>query len=225
MNDSTEKKRYIDFLPSVFKKADDDFFERYLIILERILSGTDDVVKIGGEEIKGISSVLDTVSELFYPYSETGGEIPPDFLDWLSTWVGLVLKEDWSTEKKQEVIANIIPIYRLRGTRVGLNELLKIYIGEGAEVYDSYAPFQVGVNSAVGISTALGAPNYFMVEATFPDIAGMEQRKKNIEAIIEREKPVHADFEIRWIGVPALQIEVKSTLEIKDSYGFVWGSS
>ncbi len=224
MSDSIEKKRSIDFLPSVFKtatrEADNPFFEKYLKIFEKILRGIDDGIKIDGKEIEGISDILDTVSEWFYPYSESALEMPPDFLDWLSTWVGLALKEDWSASKKKEVIANIIPIYRLRGTRVGLNELLKIYIGEGVVVYDSYAPFQVGVNSVVGIGTTLGAPNYFMVEATLPDLVGMEQRKKNIEAIIEREKPAHAEYEIRWTGVPALQVEVKSRVEINT---FVWG--
>lgn|SRR5574341_38393 len=220
MRDLAEKKRYMDDLPSVFEKAGDDFFERYLKIFEKILSGINDGVKIDGKEMQGISSMLDTVSELFYPYKEDSREVPLEFLDWLSTWVGLTLKEDWSVAKKQEVIANIIPIYRLRGTRVGLNELLKIYIGEGAVVYDSYAPFQVGVNSTVEIGTALGAPNFFMVEATLPDLAGMKQRTKNIKALIEQEKPVHAEYEIHWTVKTALQVEVTSAVEENT---FVWG--
>ncbi len=219
MSDSALRK-YIDLLPSIFKRADDSFFERYLKIFEKILSGINDGNPKDGEEITGISQVLDKVADFFYPPLKENKELPPDFLAWLSTWVGLVLKEDWGIEKKQKVIANIIPLYRLRGTRLGLNELLKIYIGAGVQVFDSYAPFQVGVNSTVGISTTLGTPNYFMVEAKLPDLAEMKQRKKNIVAIIEREKPVHAEHEIHWQDLPALQVEVRSQVEINT---FVWG--
>lgn len=49
-----------------------------------------------------------------------------DFLCWLGGWVALVPDKDWDIDKKRTVIAEIIALYRLRGTPQGLSMLINL---------------------------------------------------------------------------------------------------
>jgi phage tail-like protein len=169
------------------------FIERYLKIFERILSGIEDG-ELKGK--KGIAEMLDIISDIFHPrfsflFDETEKRfLPPlkkneknifknyfradvdvddflnEFLRWLASWMALVLKEDWELEKKREVIARIIPIYRMRGTKRGLEEYLNIYVGKHISIIDEVEPFRVGVTSCIGKKARIGGlpPYFFIVE-------------------------------------------------------------
>lgn len=215
------KKSYMDFLPSIFRGADKEtavFVERFLKIFKKVLTGINDGVKVDDKELTGISETIDTIHKFFYPDTKY-----PEFIDWLSSWVGLVLKEDWSIQKKRDVIARIIPIYRMRGTKRGLEEYLNIYVGKGVNINDNFGLFQVGVNSQVGISTAIDLTNYFVVEVTLSDteqgLEDIERKKKAIKAIIDKEKPVHTDYKMIWKNVQSMQIEIHSKVGIDT---FIW---
>ena len=45
---------------------------------------------------------------------------PEDFLEWLAGWVGVVIDEGWPLERSRAFIANIVELYRWRGTIRGL---------------------------------------------------------------------------------------------------------
>lgn len=213
------KKSYMDFLPSIFRSADKEtaiFVERFLKIFEKILTGINDNVNVDEKQIQGISETIDKVSIFFHPDA-----VPKEFegfIDWLASWAGLVLKEDWSEEKKREVIRKVIPIYRMRGTKRGLEEYLNIYVGKGVSINDNFGLFQVGINSQVGINTAIDLINYFVVEVTLSEtVSSLEEikrKKKAIEELIDREKPVHTDYKIIWKNVQSIQIEIHSRVGI-----------
>lgn len=169
MNDSLN---YVERLPSIFKDPT-GWLEKFLKIFQKILTGIPD-----DKESRNISKIIDAIPHLFHPdeikrffypddssdaYSES---LIEEFLDWLASWVGLVLKEDWSLEKKKEIIKNIIPLYRLRGTKKGIEEFLKIYIYSKDEEYSKGEEritvriidrliFLLGINSTVGINTLI----------------------------------------------------------------------
>jgi len=225
------------------------FIERYLRIFEQILIETDENGLPGENKTqvkKGIAETLTVMSELFYPGSgffnskdiseqKTGENdresrkfadyfsIDMDgFLRWLADWIALVLKEDWDRDKRREVIARMIPIYRKRGTKAGLEEYLKIYAGEGVSITDELGPFQLEVNSRVEKDTVIeGLPPYcFIVNMilTVPDPALLYKKKKAVTDIIETEKPVHTNYVLN-ITVPTMQIEVCSTVEVDTLIG------
>jgi hypothetical protein len=50
-----------------------------------------------------------------------------NFLGWLAEWVDLVLESDWTVDKKRLVIAQILALYRARGTAQGLGWLLDLW--------------------------------------------------------------------------------------------------
>ncbi|MBN2487711.1 MAG: hypothetical protein JXA98_01635 [Methanosarcinaceae archaeon] len=185
---------YMNYLPSVFYGGEKEpFIGRYLKIFEKIMSGIGDG-EIDGK--KGILEMLDIISDVFYPrfsfmtdaedetflplltpesrdrfYSYFGTDVDADeyldeFLRWLAGWMALVLKEDWEFEKKREVITRIFPLYRMRGTKKGLEEYLKIYVGKHITIIEEAEPFQIGVTSHVGKKGRLGGfpPYFFIVE-------------------------------------------------------------
>jgi hypothetical protein len=50
-----------------------------------------------------------------------------DFLGWLGEWVDLVLESNWTVDKKRLVIAQILALYRARGTAQGLGWLIDLW--------------------------------------------------------------------------------------------------
>lgn len=161
---------------------------------------------------------LETIDRYFGLKSRNEIVLPDDFLDdfltWLASWMDLVLRENWDLQKKREIIARIIPIYRMRGTKKGLEEFLRIYLGGNIEIFETPA-FQVG-SSQVGVNSLIGKgimPYDFTVIATLPK-RYKEQSEyckmfKNIKDILDLEKPAHTSYNLRVI-TSALQIGNKS---------------
>ncbi|KAF1687889.1 hypothetical protein B1992_00085 [Pseudoxanthomonas broegbernensis] len=72
-----------------------------------------------------------------------------EFLGWLASWVDLVLDQAWSLDKKRTVIAQIMALYRLRGTAQGMSMLLNLMLDlpwAEVECYQpgSSAPVKIG---------------------------------------------------------------------------------
>ena len=224
----------IKYLPAIFQRASADdeslFIEDYLKIFEHIFlkaEGNDSDGK------NGLSEIIDALGGLFNPrfsfaccHDEADKEglfnsfvsaQMSDFLEWLAGWSALALKEDWPLEKKRKIIARIIPLYRMRGTKRGLEEYLKIYVGEGVSIMEEMKPFQVEETSYVEKESVLeGMPPYFFIvniSLPVPDPEIMKERKKAVEEIIDAEKPIHTRYKLN-IEVPTLQVGMRSRVEI-----------
>lgn len=52
-----------------------------------------------------------------------------DFLAWLGGWVALAVDNDWDIDQKRTVIAEIMALYRMRGTLQGLSMLANLLLG------------------------------------------------------------------------------------------------
>lgn len=171
-------------------------------------------LNIYNKPLKGIEEKLDTIHDYFDPM-----ETPLEFLNWLAGWVALTLieGEGWNEEKKRNLIAGIVPLYKKRGTKEGLEEYIKIYVGEEVEVRinEFLQPFQVGITSTVGMDTMIGEgrPYYFHVHMNLPapnrDL--LARKKRAIHDIINKEKPAHTYYGLT-IKVPTMQIGVNSTI-------------
>jgi phage tail-like protein len=58
---------------------------------------------------------------------------PAEALDWLASFVGLVLDDRWAEAARRRLVAEIVPLYRRRGTLGALARYIAIYLaGEGA---------------------------------------------------------------------------------------------
>lgn len=187
--------KYSRYVPSIFKEAEVDasFMERYLKIFEQIFSITGDE-----SEIKNEKDQIDVIPDLFNPL-----RVKDDLLPFLAGCMGLILKEGWDNAAKREIIARIIPLYRKRGTRKGLEEYLKICTGYSVEVIEELRPLQVGITSHVGKDTILGGlpPFYFVVNVKIPASSlDFPAERFRIEELIDQEKPIHTGYSLNIIG-------------------------
>ena len=165
------------YLPAIFQQ--DPFVGRFLLAVEKILSG----FKEADEEDpfptqRGLEQILDGIHFYFDPRPEesTAQRTPAEFLNWLAGWVALTLREDWEEDAKRRFISRIVPIYRKRGTKAGLKEVLEVYTQEEVKIYES-----------------AHTPHYFQVEMTLgQQNRDVLRRKEKIAlAIIDQEKPAH----------------------------------
>jgi phage tail-like protein len=199
MSNEEKESKYVQYLPSIYQMSKDDpssaFLGTFMKAFEKVLSGIDDGVSIDDDPVKGIGEVLDNFYNYFDPQ-----ETPRDFLNWLASWVALTLKEGetWSDEQKRQLISRIVPLYQKRGTREGLEEYLKIYVGDGVSILDELGPLRVGVSSRIGADTVIGAlpPYFFIVNVTFPapNPKLMGEKIRAIKEIIDIEKPAHTFY-------------------------------
>jgi phage tail-like protein len=62
---------------------------------------------------------------------------PSDFLDWLGSWVGVMLDETWPVRRRRDAIANAIELFRYRGTVTGLTRYIELLTGGDVTVVDN----------------------------------------------------------------------------------------
>ena len=98
-----------EYLPAVYREdeASASFLDRYLSNVEGQL--TDIEGRIADAQV-----LFDTST------------VPPEFLDWLSGWLGATLDVGWDEAKKRFFLANATRMFASRGTREGLVRALRL---------------------------------------------------------------------------------------------------
>ncbi|HKX26164.1 MAG TPA: phage tail protein [Blastocatellia bacterium] len=208
--DQQTTSSYLQHLPAIF--SEDPFVGRFLMAFEHVLTGPPQGGG-GSDSPRGLEETIATLSALFDPK-----ETRDDFIPWLAGWVALALRSDWTGPQQRDFLANIVPLYRRRGTKENLAELMKIYLGGATpEIIDvDESEFQIGVHSTVGKDTSLSgtlAPHFFKVNVTMPnpDPAELERNQEIARALIELQKPAHTDFELHFVFT-TMQIGKTSTI-------------
>ena len=211
--DPAATSSYLKLLPSIF--SDDPFLGRFLLAFEHVLTGLK-----GGEQApaEGLEETVAGIWELF-----DARETPEEFLPWLAGWVALGLRADWSVQQQREFLAQIVPLYRRRGTKGNLADLLKIYTGLTPVITDEIA-FQIGRHSIVGKDTQLGGtlPHRFDVRVTMPnpDQATLQRQHQIASPLIDLQKPAHTTYDLT-IVFTTMQIGERSTIGVDTLLGSV----
>ncbi|MGI0484840.1 phage tail protein [Pantanalinema rosaneae CENA516] len=194
-----ELSSLLNYLPAIYQTEDPgNFLGKFLLVFEDVLLGRQDTSPPGLEQtIASIFTLLDPESTR------------EEFLPWLAGWVALTLRSDWDIDRKRRLIANVIPLYRHRGTADNLKTLLTIYTGglspDIQEPEDE--PFQIRPIDEnplqLGVSTRIGGsiPYYFRVilNLPIPDKAEQQRQYDIVSALVDLQKPAHTfyDLEIR----------------------------
>lgn len=192
---------YLQYLPAIFQQTDNPFIGRFLLAFEQILTG------LAAE--RGLEGVIDTIYAYFKP-----GNTPPEFLPWLASWVAFSLREDWNEEERRNYLAEIVSLYRWRGTKDNLIRLLEIYTGlvEGGCIlrvndFTGQADTTLLVGrSYIGQDSQIGGnvPHHFNVTIYMPESYKPEDvwRQRDIaSSLIELQKPAHTTYtlDIRYV--------------------------
>lgn len=107
------RNTWLDYLPEVYwnDPVSCDFLERFLSLFESTFAETEFCIDHLGR------------------YMDPAGT-PEEFLEWLGSWIALAVDEDWPVEKRRCLIARAMDLYKKRGTREGLEDMIEIYLGE-----------------------------------------------------------------------------------------------
>ncbi len=219
--------RYLDYLPAIYqqdaKPGQPGFLGLFLLAFEQVLTGRGDPATPGIEEILGgISDAQGNVLLAgLHRYFDPGPELldaeraPAEFLPWLAGWVALTLRGDMDEERWRDFIANAVSLYRLRGTRAGLEQFVGVYTQQQVTIAELTSSFQLGVHSRIGVNTILdgGAPHFFrvLIELPLPTSKKPGQNQTTVaavKAIIDQEKPAHT-FYVLDLQLPRLRIDAK----------------
>lgn len=204
---SDQTSTYLQYLPEIY--SEQKFLGRFLLAFEQILTGLEGAES---EPKTGLEEEIAQIYQLFSPteidkFFDSNNaqqqEILNDFLQWLASWVALSLRADWTQEQQQAFLANIVSLYRFRGTKKNLVELLQIYTGKEFEpriIEPEDTPFQIGVNSTIGVNTQIegSAPFFFKVEVKLPipDRELLQRQAKIVLALVDLQKPAHTHYDL-----------------------------
>jgi phage tail-like protein len=170
-------------LPAIYRE--DAFLGKYLWAFEQVLLE--------------LERRVDTLDTLFNP-----AVTDAKFLPWLATWMAFALRADLSEKKQREFLKNVIPLYRRRGTKANLQELLSI--------------FTVLVPT---VTEDDDRPHFFHVtvvrsERDTPD--ELLRQRAIARALIDLEKPAHTHYELD-VEFPKMQVGVFSHVGVDTLLG------
>jgi phage tail-like protein len=234
-NRDTELSRLMEYLPAIYQGMDDSdqppFLSYFLLAFEKVLLGRKEhsVPKRpgksspSGETGSRFESLEDEVNDLHRLFEPN--HTPERFLAWLAGWAALSLEASLSLERRRELVARIIPLYRIRGTKAYLEELLRLHLGAEATVAvddDERPHLQVGRYSTIGRDCYLGggAPHTFWVSLAFPELdwQRVEPKCRLARRVIDLAKPAHTLYELN-VKSHKMQVGVHSTVGVDTVFG------
>ncbi len=162
------RSSYLDHLPGIY--SEDDFLGRFLLIFESVLG-----------------PVERTVGNLHHYFDPA--LTPEGFLDWLGSWLGLVLDERWPEERRRALVGAAGELYRWRGTRRGLAHYIRLYTGIEPEITEP---------ALADVTAARNRAYTFTVRLRLP--RGTTVDREVVDAIIDAEKPAFAAATLEVVG-------------------------
>lgn len=112
---------YLRYLPAIYQEDESSrkMLENFLSLFESFFVDIE-------ENIDGITRYFDP------------GGVPADYISWLGSWLGVDADETWTEGKKRKLITRAPELYRMRGTRQGMLEILGLYLGNISETANQW---------------------------------------------------------------------------------------
>lgn len=221
------RKKLLQYLPAIYQEPGTPEQANYLPVFleafDKILFGKKEKDSARAEPgnpnaVESLSEKIARLHELFDPWAA-----PDEFLPWLASWAALSLSPAMNLERKRLLIAKIIPLYRIRGTRKYMEEILRLCLEiPSALIEEEIPPLQLGVHSTVGEDMRIdgGAPHFFLVRLMAADLDAVRvqaQRQLAYE-VVELAKPAHTGYEFQVLS-PEMQVGVHSTVGLDTLLG------
>lgn len=183
---------YLEYLPGIYR--DNKFMWQFLHIndAEQHLKIIDigQYLNIFEDIMRPLENTIDNLSLYFDPMMT-----PESFIPWLASWLDLIPDPSWTVKKRRELIKSAAMIHRLRGTKRGLSEYLRIYTGSVPEISEAVQGMKLDSDTRLGINTILGSPgsaNSFTV--TLEIDGNNEVDIDTVRSIIDSQKPAHTVY-------------------------------
>lgn len=161
-------------LPALYH--DDEFAQRLMAALDVVVAP--------------IFSVLDNLPAYLDP-----AVAPLDFVEFLARWVGIELDETWPETRQRQLVSEAVRLYRWRGTKRGLREVVALYVGVEPEIEDNGG---VTWSPTPGGDLPGSAEPFVVVRVRVPDIDAVN--KVRLEALVAAAKPAHVPHRVEVVA-------------------------
>jgi phage tail-like protein len=190
VNEPKPPSSYLQLLPAIY--GQDGYLGEFLLAFEQVLTGVE-----GSQEVQGLEQTIAGIARLFQPAQQAdflaglrdSELVPAEFLHWLSGWVALSLRADWSENEQRAFLAAAPQLYRRRGTADALVSLLRTYTGHTAIV-----------DEGAGLpEDERGRPHHFHVTLWLDaEQAELERVGAIARGLIDLQKPAHATYVLEF---------------------------
>ena len=175
------RRSWLGYLPEIYQTEPESksFIERYLNIFQSLY--------------EDLEQDISRIARYFDPDVVEG-----EFLQWLAEWVAIDDAYIWDEEKLRYLIKNGMRIYRMRGTRQALAEMVELYLGEKPYIVEQHQlEGYEGEARHSGLITGLyGANSYYFTVIVSEKSVPSSKEHKTLLRIIESAKPAHVEANV-----------------------------
>ncbi|NQX69419.1 hypothetical protein HQN90_25135 [Paenibacillus alba] len=168
----------IAYLPPMYQQDAEHspFLERFLAMFSTFFDDMEDKI--------------DHISAHFDPDAVSG-----TYLEWLGRWLAITDHEAWGEVKLRKLIKQAPELYKLRGTREGLINMVKIYTGSEPFLLEYFQFKQMQETSELRqlFAQLYGDNPYCFCLMLKPEFVRTDAQRMTIEQIIEDHKPAYTE--------------------------------
>ena len=169
----------LDDLPEIYQTSGGNI-QKLLSAFESVLLSGDSLSEKNKEDQDeswklGLEQKIAAIPNLFNPKPNSAAatffdRTPNNFLPWLAQWVALGQLQLLAEEQRRTLIANIVPLYAIRGTKNYLAKILALFFPGCSPTIDEELPAMRVGKSKIGVDTRLGGdiPFFFLVKLQLP---------------------------------------------------------
>jgi phage tail-like protein len=212
------------YLPEAYRG--DDLLAAFLGPVQAVFDELRASVTGPGDGTGGLPDLFDPATTPPAQLRHHGGD-DFAFLDYLASWRAIPLRPEKPVEWNRRYLARAIALAGVRGTLAGVDGLLRAWLdgdlldppGRELLVITDLAspvngvdsPFQLGVQSLLGVHTVLGEPSahFFVADLVIaPDVrdlrdpVGLDALQRAARTLLDAEKPAYTYYELRVRGRP-----------------------
>lgn len=138
-----QRDSYLRYLPATYQEdaRGKDFLERFLSLYESMSLEID-------EKISNILQYFD---------ADVQGK---EFLDWLSSWLDIMIDENWPQSKQRTLLKESFALYKYRGTQKTLRRVIEIFTDSNVAIiehWNLHPPMILNQAAIVGINSFVGS--------------------------------------------------------------------
>ncbi len=169
------RNSYLRYLPSVYQEDEGsrDFLERFLSLFETFLSNSE--------------REIDRIARWFDADAVSG-----EYLRWLASWLAVAYDENWTETALRKLVKNIPALYRKRGTREGIEEMVELFTGIRPFIVEQFQ-LQSATDTDVKaiLAKLFGTDPYSFCVLLKTDQILSDDEYRTVKRILDAEKPAH----------------------------------
>lgn len=196
------KQSWLSCLPELYEASDTEhFLDHYLSVFQSVY---DDV----NQSIQDIPYLLDA------------GTTKQEYLEFLCQWIGVTKNQMWSDEKKRVLLSQAVGLFKIRGTRMGLLRLLKLYLEDEIFLVEKHQWKQADLPAGrLRLYEALyGNSSYTITVLVKEESVPSRKEYQTLLQVIRSMKPAQADLNLVVLK-PYLLLDGHSYLGVNSVLG------